>query len=354
MRIQALDPVTLKQVAEAAGVSLSTASRALAGKAREFRISEQTEAAVRRAAGKLGFQPNQVARSLRSRRSGLVGVLVPDISNPFFASITRELTIRAEAEGLAVLIADSQESTEREITLLENLKARQVEALVVCPVGEAAEHLRPLESSNLPVVMVDRVFSGLSLPAVTSDHAAGAEAATRVLIEQGHRVIGCLQGRPNTWPNQQRMKGHRRALREAGIAISRADHALVRGTAFSEESGYRATRELLLARADVTALFAFNNQIVLGALRALAELGRAVPAELSLVAFDDPPYADFLAVPLSTVRQDVAEIGCLAAEVLMEQLRSGRRPKKRQHCVPVEMVMRQSVGHRKESGVADE
>ena len=347
-----LDQVTLKQVAETAGVSLSTASRALAGKAREFRISEQTEAAVRRAAEDLGFQPNHIARSLRKRRSGLVGVLVPDISNPFFAAIARELTIRAESEGLAVLIADSQESTEREIILLENLKARQVEALALCPVGETAEHLQSLQSSSLPAVVVDRVFSGLNLPAVTSDHAAGAEAATRALIERGHRVIGCLQGRPDTWPNRQRLKGYRRALREAGLSTAPAGD-LVRGEAFSESSGYRAARELLLARPDITALFAFNSQIALGALRALAELDRAVPGELSLIAFDDPPYADFLAAPLSAVRQDVARLGSLAAEVLMEQLRTGRRPKKRNHRVPVEMVMRESVGCPKESGVTD-
>src|SRR2546423_7167533 len=135
-------PVTLEHVAKVAGVSRSTASRALAGKARECRISVSTEKAILQAAKGLGFQASYVARSLRTQRTGLIGLLVPDASNPFFAAIARKATIYAERHGMSVLLADSHDSTQHEKELLAHLRARQVEGLIVCPLGESNEHLR--------------------------------------------------------------------------------------------------------------------------------------------------------------------------------------------------------------------
>ena len=205
-------PVTLEQVANLAGVSPSTASRALAGKARQCRISEKTEQAILKAATGLGFQASHVARSLRTQRSGLIGLLVPDASNPFFAAIARKATFFAERHGLSTLLADSHDSIEHEKDLLTHLLSRQVEGLIICPIGESSAHLQRLQRSNANVVVVDRWFPDLQFATVTSENEQGAFAATTAMIEKGHRHIGCLQGRPDTSANEERLQGFRQAL----------------------------------------------------------------------------------------------------------------------------------------------
>jgi LacI family transcriptional regulator len=337
----AAEPVTLEQVAAAAGVSPSTASRALAGKARECRISPQTEEAILKAAQGLGFQPSHVARSLRNRRSGLIGLLVPDASNPFFAAIARKATVFAERHGLSTLLADSHDSIEHERELLAHLLSRQVEGLIICSIGGSHDHLSDLARKGANVVIVDRWFSDIRLPSVASDNERGGFLATKAMIDRGHREIGCLQGRPGTSSNDERLKGFTRALLESGLE---ADASLVRGDDFSLESGYRSTCELLDSRPGISALFAFSNQNALGALRAFAERTVRVPEDISLVMFDDAPIAEYLASPLSVIRQDVEAIGSCAAELLIGQIRTAERPKELLHRVPVEFVDRASIG----------
>jgi LacI family transcriptional regulator len=340
-------PVTLEHVAKAAGVSPSTASRALAGKARQFRISEKTEQEVLKVATGLGFQASHVARSLRTQRSSLIGLLVPDASNPFFAAIARNATIYAERHGLSTLLADSHDSIEHERDLLTHLQSRQVEGLIICPIGDANEHLRQLEQSGANVVVVDRWFSDVRLTTVTSENESGAYAATMEMINLGHRKIGCLQGRPGTSCNAERTAGYFKALQANGIE---SDPSLVLGDDFNEESGYRSTCQLLDAHPDITAVFAFSNQNMLGALRAFGERGLSIPQDISVITFDDAPFAEYLASPLSVVRQDVDAIGAKAAELLIEQIKTGRQPRKLIHRVPVELRSRRSVGPPKQMG----
>jgi LacI family transcriptional regulator, galactose operon repressor len=334
-------PVTLEHVAQAAGVSTSTASRALAGKARECRISERTEQAILQAAKGLGFQASHVARSLRTQRTGLIGLLVPDASNPFFAAIARKATVQAERHGLSTLLADSHDSIDHEHDLLTHLRSRRVEGLIICPIGDASSHLRSLARSEANVVVVDRWFSDLQLTTVTSENEQGAAIATKMLVEKGHREIGCLQGRLGTSSNDERLLGFQNALRANGIHW---DATLVRGDDFNEESGYRSTCELLEMHPGMTALFSLSNQNVLGALRALAERKLKVPQDISLVTFDDAPFAEYLASPLSVVRQDIDAIGHRAAELLIEQIRTGRKSKQLLHRLPVEFIERDSIG----------
>jgi LacI family transcriptional regulator len=313
----------------------------LAGKARECRISESTEKAILEAAKALGFLGSHVARSLRTQRSGLIGLVVPDASNPFFAAIARKATIHAEREGLSTLLADSHDSTEHEQDLLKHLESRQVEGLIICPIGDSSFHLRSLAHRQANVVVVDRWFAGVALTTVTSENERGAFVATSAIIERGHRVIGCLQGRPGTSANDERLLGFHSALDENNIE---PDATLILGDDFSEASGYQSTSDLLDMHPKLSALFALSNQNALGALRALAERKLAIPHDISLVTFDDAPFAEYLASPLSVVRQDVDAIGHIAAELLIEQIRTGQKPQQLLHRVPVEFIQRNSIG----------
>ncbi len=332
--------MTLKRVAEIAGVSIATASRVLAGKGDAHRISDATVAAVQKAAERIGFRHSHLARSLKSGQSALIGVVVPDVSNPFFAAIAREITLAAEAKGYSVLLADSREDDASERRLIGQLRDRRIEGLVVCPAGLKQDHLVAAQDAGLPLVVVDRGFADGELLTVTSDHAQGARALAQVLLKAGHRHIGVLQGRSGTLANDERLAAFKATLAGAGVRLP-ASH--VRGEAFSEHSGKTAALALLTSQPAITALFALSNQIALGALRAAAELGRVVPRDLSLATFDDLPHAEFLNPPLTTACQDVPALGRRAAELLLASIAGKAKPRTRMQRIPVTVIERASI-----------
>jgi LacI family transcriptional regulator len=331
---------TLKQIAEELGISSSTVSRVLNGHAKRHRINSETEAAVRKLAEKRNFSPNQLARSLRLSKTNTIGLVVPDISNPFFASIARSVENEARHQGYSVVLCDTEDRTDLEIEVLGLLEGRKVEGLVLVPVGQECAHLKRYERNGLPVVVVDRWFRALKLPCVASDDYRGALEAVGLLLKSGHRCIACIQGLPGTAPNEERVRGYRDALRERGVKV---DASLIVGDDFQEPNGYVQTQRLLRQRPDVTALWCLNNLISLGALRALSEAGRRVPEDVSVVSFDDPPYAPYLATPMTTVAQQHAEMGREAVRLLFERIASGKRVKPERVILPTKLVERKSV-----------
>ncbi len=335
--------MTLKRISQLTGVSIATVSRVLAGKAEAHRISAATAEAVTAAAHRIGFRPSQLARALRSGRSMLLGMIVPDIANPFFAAIARQVTLAAESHGFSVLLGDSREDDAGERRLVQSLRDRRIEGLVVCPVGLEQAHLVAAQDDGLPLVVVDRGFAEGPLPTVTSDHAQGARALAELLLRAGHRRIGLIQGRAGTLPNDERVAAFVAALRAGGV---RLPAARIRGDQFSEDGGRRAASALLRAEPGLTALCALSNQLALGVLRAAAELGRVVPRDLSLATFDDLPHAEFLAAPLTTACQDVPALGRRAAEILFARIADGASAAtgaKRVQRIPVTVVERASI-----------
>ncbi len=330
---------TLKAIASRLGLSATTVSRSLSGQGARYRISPGTQDAVRRLAARLGFSPDPIARGLRLKKTGTIGLVIPDVSNPFFARIAHCVTVAAGEQGHSVLLADSQERTPLEIEAIATLLRRRVDGLIVCPVGLSDAHLTAVGRGRVPLVLVDRYFPRRTLPSVTSDNAGGARAATRHLLAAGHRRIGVLQGLPGTSTNRDRLAGHRAALSSRRV---RHEPSLVAGETFLEESGYRAAKRLLRTRSRPTALFALGNLIALGALRAIRELRLDIPGQLSFVAFDDHPYADHLATPVTTVAQDADALGRIAADALFSMLQ-GQPAKIGRHVVPTRLVCRSSV-----------
>lgn len=322
-------------------MSISTASRVLNGLAEKYRISQSTAQLVRDSAEDLGFRPSQVARSLRLKRTGLLGIVVPDLSNTFFSSIARSVTISAESDGFSAILADSGGSVEKEKELLDQLVARSVEALVVCPVGLSFEHLEEVHEQGLPLVVVDRCKANSSMLQVTSDHLEGTRQAMKLLLENGHRHIGVLQGVAGTMPCDQRLLGVQQALADVDVTL---DPDMVAGDQFTYESGYESACQLLMIHPEITALFAMSTPNAFGAYQAAKELGYQVPKDLSLVCFDDVAFADFMQVPLTTVSQDVPELGRLAASLVTQQLFSGKVPSQKMHKLPVTLLTRASVG----------
>ncbi len=329
---------TLKAVAEQLGLTPTTVSRVLGGKGDQYRISQKTQQRVRDLAAKLNFSPNQIARGLRLSKTSTIGLIVPDISNPYFGTIAHHVTAEARRRGYSILLCDSQEDTRYEIEAIQLIRSRNVDGLVLCAVGVSDEHIAELAESDQQVVLVDRCYPGLAIPSVTSDNVRGAREATEYLIRHGHKRIACLQGLQHSALNRDRVLGYREALAQHDISIA---EELIVGDNFAQQSGYVATRLLLHAQTKFTAILAMSNQIALGALQAVSEESIKIPDDVSIIAFDDSPYAPYLATPMTTVKQRNEEMGQIAVQLLFARFES----QKPSHglLLPTQLIERESV-----------
>jgi LacI family transcriptional regulator len=341
--VPGVGPVSIKTVAARARTSPSTVSRVLNGLGDACRISQATQDRIRAAAEELGFTPNSVAKSLRLGATGLIGLIVPDISNPFFATIARAVSIEAQRRGRSILLYDTRDDLTLEQAGLTAMLNGHVDGLIVVPVGQECEHLRRFETARTPVVLVDRWFTDLALPSVASDHRAGARDTVAHLLARGHRRIACITGLAGTASNDLRLQGVRDALATHGLEL---DPRLVAGGGFGREDGHRAIRQLLAGGTEFTAVFAFGNLLGIGALAGLLEAGRGVPDDVSLVSFDEEPSSAVLAVPMSTVQQDEAEIGRLAVDLVCRRIEQPDAEPPASVVVPTRLVPRASIATR--------
>jgi len=332
--------ITLDHIAHQVGVSVTTVSRVLTGQSKKYRISTRTAEKVQSTARELGYMPDQLARALRTNRTNTIGLVIPDISNPFFSTIARNIEIQARKIGTAIILSDSQEDTQLEIESLRLLQSRKVDGLIVCPVGEKYEHLESIQQSGHPMVVIDRIFPELECAYVVSDNYQGALEAVSYFFEMNHRSIGLIQGKVNTSVNIDRIRGYRDAHQNYGVAL---DESLIVGDSFGKRNGYIATKILLSKAMRPSAIFATSNLISLGAMTAIQEGGLRIPEDISLISFDDQPYSEYLATPMTTVSQQTAETGEIAFRLLQSQIKGGSQLSREGIILPTELVFRKSV-----------
>ncbi|MEJ7742459.1 MAG: LacI family DNA-binding transcriptional regulator [Nocardioidaceae bacterium] len=314
---------TIGDVARMAGVSTTTVSRHLAGhKIREVAAVEATIAA-------LDFRASAVARSLKSGVTGSVGLIVPDVSNPFFAAVVKGVESVSRQLELNVFLSNTDESVERERSVLQGLIGR-VDGLILVPVREEADNTQELRRAGVPIVLLDRLLNGCDdLDSVLVDSRGGAAQAADHLLKLGHQRIGLISGPLDTTPGRERYEGFMETLARAGV---RQDPALIHMGDFKHESGYQATLRLLGLPWPVTAIFSVNNLMSAGVLRALHHMGVRVPGELSFVGFDDLELAELLSPPLTVISRPAAEQGVLAMRLLRNRI-EGKGPARPQHIV---------------------
>lgn len=325
--------VTVKDVAQDAGVSQATAARVLG---QYGYASMDARRRVRDSAARLGYTPNGVARALVSRSTHTVGLVVGDIDNPFFAAVARGLSDVLERRGYTVLLANADEDPDRERRAMSALRSRQVDGLVVVPApGASAEafHGAP------PLVQLDRAVPGLDADAVMVRNAAGAAAAVDHLARLGHTRIGMVCDSPSISSSAERLSGYRRALRHRGLL----DETLVSIGGSSQAEGHIAARVLLERPDRPSAIFTANNFMTHGALLAARELGLRIPSDLALVGFDDLDWTTLIDPPLTVVSQPVAELGRTAGERLLARLGGEQGPSRRIR-LDTRLVVRGSCG----------
>ncbi len=312
---------TLNDIAERAGVSVSTVSRVLNKKAQRYRISPETEQRILKAAKELSYRPNDLARGLRLRKTNTIGLIAPDVSNPFFAYIIKRVQGVAHSMGYSLIVCNTDENLEQEIAHLNLLLRNRVDGLIAMPVGLRHEHYEDCVDKEIPLVLLDRCFDELSVRSVVVDNYGGSFEAMEHLIGFGHERIAMIQGLPGTYTNTARLNGYRDALEAHGLPF---DDELVVGSDFRQENGYMETK-LLLSMADrPTAIFATSDTITLGALQAIYEEGLSIPEDMSVVMFDDVDFAPYLRCPLTAVRQPKELMGEMAVKLLVDEIRGDR------------------------------
>jgi len=305
---------TMIDVARCAGVSIATVSAFLNGTSNvSTRLAQRIEAAI----STIGYERNAVARSLKTGATHTVGLTVADIRNPFFTDVVATIQNVLNRAGFAVMLCSSDEDTAKQDDQVKLLLERMVDGLIIAPAGEDEIMRRLVKSTRKPIVLIDRMIEGLGVDAVLLDNTNAVLEAVQYLTSLGHRRIGYISGTPSTTTGRDRLEGYRRALATAGIAV---DPALIRDGNFREADGYRAAMQLMTLAQRPTALFSANNLMVIGAMRAIRDLGLTCPADVSVASMDDFVWADIFGPRLTTVAQPVEAIGEQAARLLLDRL----------------------------------
>lgn len=303
--------ININDIAKITGFSTTTVSRVLNGKAEQYRIAKKTQKEIESAAKKMNYTPNLFATNLRTGKSNTISLIIPSLNNPFFASISSEINSEIRKYGYTTIISDSDENPEIEKMDLEQLRARNIEGLIIVPCSNQWKYIKDLYDQNMPIVCIDRYFENLDIPYVSTDNYYGAFHATQLLIKYGHNNIACIQGVQDATPNRLRVKGFTEAIIEAGIK-----NKCIVGNDFSIQNGYLETKLLLQQKKTPTAIFALSNTIAMGCIRALKEENKSIPDDISLITFDDHPYLDYLETPLSCVAQPISDISKIAVKFL--------------------------------------
>jgi LacI family transcriptional regulator len=333
---------TVHDVARRAGVSVSTVSHVLNNT--RF-VSDELRERVLTAMRELDYTPNAAARMLTLKRSHMIGLIVSDIRNPFFASVARGVEDVAQEQGYTLVLCNSDESAERETACLSALETRAIDGVLLASSGVASEHLSRLVRAGYPIVLVDRDLPDLGAAAILLDNEGAAYGAVKHLIAAGHRRIAMISGRASISTTIERVAGYRRALREARIRFD--DRLLVSGLSTSE-GGAVAANAVLDLDPPPTAIFSGNNLMSIGVLQVIANRGLLVPDDVAIVGFDDFPYpwSDAFRPHLTTVAQPTYELGRRAAELLVTRLRAPKAHPPAVERVTLEgrLVVRESSG----------
>jgi LacI family transcriptional regulator len=333
---------TIKDVALRAGVSIGTVSNVLAGSPT---VTAELRQRVQDAIQALDYHPSHVARSLASRNTFTLGMVVTDITNPFFPLLIKGAESRALELGYILSVFNTDNSVERERQCLTVLRTRRADGVLLVSAPNAAgeiRHLTDAQDAGLTLLCVDRLPGNLKCDAVLVDNAKGAQVCVRHLNVMGHRRIAAILGPDGLLNAEQRSAGFRQALRECGL---KADASLERQGDFRVESGHRLAKDLILSQSPPTAIFAANGMMGLGALKAIQELGLSCPEHMSLAVFDDYPGADVFRPSLTVISQPVYEMGRRATEILVERI-TGQRKSSRPYVeiLEPELLVRESTG----------
>lgn len=306
--------VTIEDVAREAGVSRQTVSRAINNRGE---ISPETRARILAIVERMGYRPSSIARGLATQRTHTIGLVMPDVANPFFSEVARGAEQTAYAEGYTVFLCNTDENPDRELAILNLLEEQRVDGVVLCSSRLDEPTLHATIGRHPNVVLVNRRLENTAVGTVLLEDKLGAQMLTKHLIDTGHDTIGFLSGPATSTSGRQRAEGY-----FAALTASALPHApgWIRPCAPTVAGGHEVARALLARHPELTALFCYNDLVAVGALQACADLGRTVPGDLAITGFDDIPLAALVTPPLTTCRVPRNEVGAQAMHLLLDRI----------------------------------
>ncbi len=333
--------VTMKDVADYVGVSTTTVSHVI----NETRhVNELTRNKVKSAMKELGYRPNFLARSLRSGETKTIGLLVPDASNPFFAEIARQIEDLGYRQGYSVILGNSDNNPNKQTNYINTLIAKQVDGVILISTGGEADELQPLTENNIPIVLADRDVSLSLTDVVLLDNEKAGYEATRYLLELGHKCIACITGPNELSPSMLRVKGYRKALEEFDIPYQ---ENLIEMGDFRYRSGEAAMEKLLSRSCSPTAVFALNDMMAIGAMKAIMKLGYSIPEDISVLGFDNIQFSSVVKPALTTMAQPLADFSNKTVEMLIKRMSGDAIEDNQRFILSASLVVRESTARKK-------
>ena len=330
---------TIYDVAKKAGVSIATVSRVLNNSSA---VSERTRQQVKKAIEDLNYTPNVIASALTKKSTLTLGLLIPDISNPFFSELSRGVEDASNDFGFNTVMCNTDYSSEKEATYISLLRQKSVDGFIISTAHYNDQNVISLLKENVPLVLLGRDIEdseGYPVDVVGSDNVKGGYIATKHLIELGHEKIACLLGPPQIKVNLEREFGYIKAMEEAKLKVY---HEIVGYGDFKLEFGYKKTLKILKGHIKPTAFFAANDLTALGVIRALKTLDISVPKNVSVVGYDNTILAEMTDPPLTTVNQQMRKMGYLATELLIKKIK-GERTVNERVVLDIDLVVRKST-----------
>lgn len=328
---------TIREVARLAGVAPITVSRVIN---HSGYISDQTRQKVEAAVSQLGYVPNTLSQSLRWKQTGMLALLLTDVTNPFWTTVARGVEDAASEAGYHVILCNTDESPEKQASYLSALLQKRVDGILLVPARDDLEDIQQALKLHVPLVVLDRRLKQQLVDSVRCDSEQGAYQLTRLLLERGHRQITLLTGPEEVATAADRFQGYRRALREAGLGETA--ETVFHGT-FTVESGQEMAYRALAANPRPTAIVAGNNFIAIGMMQALRQAGIRMPEDISVVGFDDLPVSLLIDPFLTVAAQPAYEMGQEALKMLIQRLAGNQGESPREVVLPIEVIERKSV-----------
>jgi len=327
--------VTLRKVAEKAGVSVNTASRAINNKSD---INEETKKRVLQIAQELGYVQNATAVALRTKKTRTLGVAIADNRNPFYAEVLNGMEMSAREKNYHIILANTQRDYKKEEEAINLLLTKRVDGLLITPVQDRDDDIKNLIDANIPFVIVGRDFENIEVDAVYNDEVKGGFLATEYLIKKGHKRVALINGFLHKSPARGRLEGYKKALNKYRIPL---DDSLISVGDINMEDGHERTKQMLEKNIDFTAIFAYNDMMAFGAMQAIKEKGLRIPEDIGLVGYDDIPFSSLISPSLTTIRLKKQELGAESVKLLLSRI-NGNRKKMKKIMLDVELQIRES------------
>jgi LacI family transcriptional regulator len=329
--------VTLKDIAKTAGVSVMTVSRALNDKPD---ICKETKNYILKIARELGYTPNSLAKSLVTRKTYTIGIIVPDNLDPFYPEVVQGIADQCRDRGYSIILCHSLGNADKELEYLVLLRSKRVDGMIIYPVQEDDRYVDELKGSTIPFVFVGRHTDALNCDYVMNDNVHGAYLAVKHLIQKGHKKITYICAKPAASSGKERIAGCKKAINASELPSSALNVMTCKPNI---ESCHQTVEELIAKNDNSTAIFVWDDKLAIGALRAILEAGLHIPQDIALVGYNDTEIARHLFPPLTTIRHASYQIGEIAAQILVDRLESEQDVETKQIVLKPELVVRSTT-----------